>query len=67
MELLIRTAEGRTRAAHLPEVLEVAARYRARRAERAQINLTSPARVREFLASGKHRRRERETRNFPNK
>jgi DNA repair protein RadC len=35
----------------LPEVLEVAAQYRARRAERAQVNLTSPARTREFLAS----------------
>ena len=41
MELLIRTAEGRTRAARLPEVLEAAALYRARRAERAQARLTT--------------------------
>lgn len=50
MQPLIRTAEGKTRAARLPEVLETAAQYRARRAECAQINLTNPARVREFLA-----------------
>jgi DNA repair protein RadC len=51
MELLIRTADGRTRAARLPEVLEVAAQYRARRAERAQISLNSPRATREFLAA----------------
>jgi DNA repair protein RadC len=51
VELLVRTFEGKTRAARVPEILEAAAAYRARRAERAQISLTSPARVREFLAS----------------
>ena len=51
MELLIRTAEGRTRAARLPEVLELAAQYRARRAERAQISLNSPRATRDFLAA----------------
>jgi DNA repair protein RadC len=49
MQLLIRTAEGKTRAARMPEVLEVAAHYRARRAERAQIDFTSRASVRKLL------------------
>lgn len=46
---LIRTSDGGTRPARISEVLEVAAQYHARRAERNHINLISPARTREFL------------------